>query len=243
MKLAQLGGMSTGMVVILSIVLVVPAFTQKPLNAYQQVMLSFSIADGANLPQWCSDLSSVLEKHQARAAVFVSGSVADAHPDCVSAFSGSPFIDIGSQTYSYANLTAIDYGAALDEVWDGKVAVDEAGGIDSKMFRAPYGSTDENVYSLLYRSSILADFSYSGQYNKYDAGQFVKFNIASYDWPDVPEKFDVAAGVPAAINFDNHDSAADIEATIAKLLSDPQVKLVNASDLTKTELTVRRHAA
>lgn len=244
MKLTQLGAISTGIVVILSIALVVPAFTHKQKQTIQQVLLSFSvIEDRGDLAEWCNGLSSVVAEYDAKAVIFFTGKVAETHPECISAFSDNTSIDIGSQTYSYIDLTTVGYESALEEVRNGKLAVDRAGNLTSKVFRAPYGSTDENIYSLLNRSGIFADFSYKEQYNWYQKNQFVKFDMAGYAWSE--ELADFLASmppteVPIMINFDNSISIEEIDNFISVVSSDQDLKLVNASDLTGKDLTVRR---
>jgi len=243
MKLAHLGAIATSTIIVIGLVMVIaPAYTHT-LNhdRLPPVMLSFSIVDAHNAPEWCADLSSVLSKHDVKAMVFVTGGVAEQHPECVSAFSSSK-IDIGSQTYSFANITSLEYTMALEEVKKGKSAVDAAGNLDSRLFKAPYGSTDDNTYSLLSRSGITADFSYELQYNKYEDGQFVKYGLVEYNESDYsPESIRglLEGKNPAIINFDNSDSIEQIDSFISALVSDKEIRLVNASELTGLELAAR----
>jgi len=242
MKLAQLGAIATTMVIAIGMVMVVaPAYTHTvEHNRLPPAMLSFSVVDTSNAPEWCTDLSSVLAKYDVKATVFVTGWVADQHPQCVTAFSDK--VDIGSQTYSYANLTGLDYTQALEEVRKGKSAVNAAGSLDSRLFQAPYGSTDANTYSLLSRSGIIADFSYESQYNKYEDGQFVKYGLARYEEPTYsPESIRdlFAAKKPAVISFDNSISIEQIDSFVSALAADSEIRLVNASELAGLELTAR----
>lgn len=251
MKLAHLGAISTGIVVVIGIVLIVPAFLRNGTGTDQGViiLLSFDIQgndDAEAVSSWCRDLASVLEKHRIKAAVFVSGEIAETKPECVTSFSSD--VDIGSQTYSYVNLTAIDYTDALEEVRAGKNAVDEAGEINSRLFKAPFGSTDENIYSLLKRSMILADFSYSSQYNKSENDLFIKYNLTSFSGNnDGQEQFFALISssspvtTPIAVNFDSSMQVEQIDEFISKLESvhNHRILFVNASDLTGLDLTIR----
>lgn len=242
MKLVYLGAISTGVIVVLSIALVIPAFTQRPYNI-QLVMLSITIKDSPEVSQWCDDLSVLFRTHEVKATVFVSGQLAEANSDCISALAENQNLDIGSQTYSYANLTAIpDYMVALDEVSQGKIAVDSAGNLDSRLFKAPFDATDENIYSLLNRSGILADFSYKSQYNKYYNGQFIKFDLRSYEFPPVTSDLsfiDQTDQTPVMINVDNSKPIENIESLVVKL-QQKDITIVNASELTGMDLTLRR---
>ncbi|MBI3638928.1 MAG: polysaccharide deacetylase family protein [Thaumarchaeota archaeon] len=237
MKIIHLGTIATGTVIILGIVMVVPAFMQsdQPLL----VLLSFSITDDRNLPVWCNQLSSVLKNNNVKAIVFVPGKIAQEHPECVSDLPNT--VDIGSETYDYVSLTSIqDYATQLEEVERGKNAVDAAGKIESKVFKAPHETTDQNIYSLLSRSGILADFSYNNQYNKYYNGQFIKFNLTSYDgvYYSVDFFHSLPVSDPVLINFDNSTPIEQIDSFITHLKS-PNVRFESATDLTGLELTKR----
>lgn len=206
----------------------------------RSVLLSFDIVDDNNLPNWCIDLSKTLEKNHVKAAVFVAGKIAEKYPQCVQAFHED--IDIGSETYSYVNLDSIlDYSLQLDEVKNGKNAIDKVGKLDSKLFRAPYGNTDDNIYSILSRSGILVDFSYSNQYNKFSEDKFIKYNLTSYNGAYHNAgffknlKFDKE---PLMINYDNTISVSEIDNFISNLKSD-NLRFVSASELTKVDLTNR----
>jgi peptidoglycan/xylan/chitin deacetylase (PgdA/CDA1 family) len=238
MKIIQVGAISTGTVILLGLALVIPAFLQPPQQLL--VLLSFSVLDQENTQQWCKELSSILSKQNVKAVVFVAGSTAEQYSECVSDFSNN--VDIGSQTYDYVELTSIsDYQVQLDQVKRGKIAVDRAGNLDSKLFKAPFGSTDENIYSLLNSSGILADFSYQNQYNKYYEDQFIKFDLVSYE--GLEESTDYyqnlkPEGGPVVINFDNQTPVEKIDQFVSKLKSS-HIRFVSASELTGIDLTVK----
>jgi len=236
MKIQHVGAIVTGIVIALGIAMVLPAFVRA--NPPQLVLLSFSVVDEQNIPNWCQDLSSVLTKYNAKAAVFFTGKVAEKHPDCITNL--PKYTDIGSQTYDYVSLTSIpDYETQLSEVKNGKAAIDKAGNLDSRLFRAPHGLTDINIYSILSRSDILADFSYSKQYNKYYDGQFIKFDLVSYNGTKYSPDFfrNVPENKPVLVNFDNSIPINKIDDFISHLKPD-NVRFVSATDLTSLDLTV-----
>jgi peptidoglycan/xylan/chitin deacetylase (PgdA/CDA1 family) len=252
MKMAYVGAISTSVVITIGIAMIVPAFLQHNIAGSiakrpTPVMLSFDVLEAETTSQdvddWCKVLALVLEEHDVPGALFLSGKMAKAHPECISSFSAD--IDIGSQTYSYAKLTSIDdYLQALKEVKEGKEAVDEAGKLDSKLFRAPYGSTDENIYSLLGRSNITADFSYKGQYNKYESGLFIRYDLITLNGTDYysisSDRLELSEK-PININFDNSMQPHDIDVVISELKSDygGDIVFVNPSGLTGVDLTIR----
>jgi len=229
---------ATSLVILGGVAIVLPDFIKQPEPT--NVLLTFEINDENNLPIWCLNLSEVLDKHHANAAIFISGKTAKEHPECITSFDSG--IDIGSQTYNYVNLNSIsDYSLKLDEVRNGKDAIDITGNLDSKLFRAPYGNTDENIYSILYRSNILADFSYDEQYNKYENGKFIKFQISNYNSSQYSEEFFSKLkenNKPIIINFDNSISIEQIDDFISAINS-KNIRIVSASQLTKTQLTIR----
>jgi peptidoglycan/xylan/chitin deacetylase (PgdA/CDA1 family) len=248
MKLAHLGAIATAAIIAIGVILAIgPAYTHtlerdKP----PPVMLSFSIVDDSqnkDIPQWCRDLSSILARHNVKATVFVTGKVAEENPGCVTALAAYSGIDIGSQTYSYVALPSLkDYTQALDEVKHGKAALDRAGNINSRLFKAPYGATDQNIYSLLSSSGISADFSYPSQYNKFEGGQFVKYNLASCgNCGESPDKVRQLLSMHSPVMIDIDSSTTEITEieSLVVALKNGNMDLVNASELTGLDLTVR----
>lgn len=241
MRMAALGALATGITICIGVVIAIGPSLVHTIEHNQPppVMLSFSVTGGQNLPQWCNDLSSILAKHNVKATVFVTGKIADEHPECVAAFAAVSGVDIGSETYSYVSLPSLDYLQAKEEVRQGKLAVDRAGHIESKLFRAPHGAVDENIYSLLSDAGIEADFSYASQYNKYEGGQFVRYDLVSCgcdSTQEVRSKLDLRS--PVMIEMDNNSPTGEIEGVITELKS-AGMHLANASELTGLDLTVR----
>jgi peptidoglycan/xylan/chitin deacetylase (PgdA/CDA1 family) len=245
MKMTYAGTIVTGIVVLLGIAIILPVYFQKRPISQSAVLLSFSIINDSNIPKWCNDLSSILREYDLKAAVFITGKVAERNPACVSSFS-SKDIDIGSQTYNYVNLTSIsDYSAALEEVRNGKEVLDKTGNLDSRLFKAPYGSTDQDIYSFLTRSGIVADFSYAQHYNKYENGTFIGYDLVSYDGAsnssDQINNIILSNNLPVLINFDNSTPVDQINTFISKLKSmGNSIYFVSASELTGLDLTARR---
>ncbi len=218
----------------------------KPPNEVQtqdRVMLTFSVLQSDGAVEWCKALSSTLNTYNLPATVFIVGKIAEQYPQTVLSFSNN--VDIGSETYNYTNLTTIPeslYNLKLEEVKQGKAAVDNAGHLDSKVFRAPYGATDQDIYSLLSRSGILADFSYNTQYNVYQNGQFIKFDSITYEGQDYPPDYFLTSykqpSLPLIIDFNNTYPISSIESYLAKLRTG-NFDFVNGSELVGMTLTTR----
>lgn len=260
MNLRHAGLVATGTIVVLGVVMIVPAFTQhQRIDNRGMVMLSFDIsfAGDEDASTWCKDLVSMLARHNnPKATIFVTGKIAETNPVCVTSFSSNNNYDIGSQTYSYANLVSLnDYAKALEEIQNGKHSVDKAGNIDSMVFRAPYGQTNQDIYSLLTRSGITADFSYVNHYNKYEgeAIGFVKhdlkvlpaandglqlFSLVSYDNNFMSQVSQNR--VPLEIIFDNSMKIEEIDKFLSEISADSKIRFVDASDITGVDLTAER---
>jgi peptidoglycan/xylan/chitin deacetylase (PgdA/CDA1 family) len=205
-----------------------------------KLMLCFSILEADDVTDWCKELSSILKNNSIEATIFFVGEVAEKNPECVTTFGEK--IDIGSQTYSYLDLTSIsNYSELLEEVRKGKSSVDNAGNIDSKSFRAPFGATDQNIYSLLSKNGIIADFSYENQYNIFQDGQFIKIEIVSFNWPEIPADLlmdEQKYAKPIIIHFDNSAPIFEIE-NLVNQLETTYLEIVSASNLVGKELTIR----
>lgn len=234
------------LVIIVGIALISPLFLRqaevdaKQVDAKQIVMLTFSILESDDVLEWCNNVSSILNTYNISATVFVVGRLAEQHPQALLYFSDN--VDIGSETYSHIDLTTIsDYSLKLQEVEKGKAAVDNAGHLYSKSFRAPYGATDQDIYSLLSRSDILADFSYKNQYNVYQNGQFVRYDATAFEGRDYSPDFFIRrdkTSKPLIINFDNTYPTSSIESFLSRLKTG-DFRFVNASGLVGVTLTLR----
>jgi len=242
LRLKHAALITTVLVLVAGFAMISPLFLRMDkADSRHRVMLSFSVSESADAPKWCQNLSSVLNSYEIGAAVFVVGKIAEQYPQVVSCFGDR--VDVGSQTYSNIALTSIsDYSLKLREVEEGKTAVDNAGNLYSRAFRAPFGATDQDIYSLLSRNGIMADFSYPDQYNLYLNGQFVRYDAEVYQGRDCsPDSLsmlpDIAA--PVIVNFDNTCPVSIIESFISGL-DKGKFKFVNASELAGFALTDRR---
>lgn len=237
LKLIKVSIIATSCLIILSGILFFPVFVPKEPPAI--LLLSFEITNEQNLPNWCTELSQVLEYNDINSVIFLRGKTAEKFPDCVTTFHNG--VDIGSQTYSYIDLQTIDdYSLQLDEIKHGKNAIDKIGNIDTKLFKAPYGSTDENIYSLLSRNGILADFSYEHQYNKFYKGKFIKFDSVYYHSPEINSIISVIKGSQEQIilSYDNLTPVTEIK-NLLTILKSENIRFVNPSELTGIDLTIR----
>lgn len=236
MKLILGAVIATALVIILGVLIVTPSFFENEKKT--SVMLTFNIHDDSNLDIWCHNLSEFLKSENSYGTIFISGELAQKNPSCVKSFSKK--FDIGSQTYSYASLPQIqDYGIQLQEVKKGRDAINVVGNMDSKLFKAPFGDTDENVYSILSSNDILADFSYQTQYNKYFNDKFLKFDLMTIDSKNISTsslQSIKSSTIPVQIEFDSSMTLDEIKKIFFQIKT-LNVNFVTASDITKMELT------
>jgi peptidoglycan/xylan/chitin deacetylase (PgdA/CDA1 family) len=246
LKLKTAAIISTACVIVAGFAMISPLFfrangaaTEPPVLP-QKVMLAFSVTEKDGVVEWCQQLASLLDDYDAGAIVFFPGQLAEKAPECIWDFDKKA--DIGSRTYSDVDLTTIaDYSLKLDEVEEGKRAIDEADEFVSKAFMAPFGVTDQDIFSLLERSGILADFSYENQYNVYENGGFVKHEALTCKGRDYQPDYFLALPYtekPVIIYFDNTSTISEIENYLSVLDKD-YFKLINASELAGFPLTIR----
>jgi len=241
LKLKIAATISTVLIIATGFFIISPLFYRSTdAETKQRILLTFSVGDSGESPAWCKNISSMLNFYDVSATVFIVGKVAEQHPECVTCFSNK--VDIGSQTFSDLNLTSIsNYEMQLEEVHKGKLAVDSAGNLYSRLFRAPNGEIDQNIYSLLSRNDILADFSYNCQYNVYLNNQFMKFEATVCDGSTCSADSILAqkkSSKPIIINFESGCPTELISNFIGTLKIGP-FDLVNASEITELNLTVR----
>lgn len=204
-----------------------------------RVMLSFEIKNNKNITEWCTELSLLLNENNITATIFFPGKIVEQNPTILTIFEKG--IDIGSQTYNYVNITSLDFTAQLNEIKKGKQIIDQKGNLNSQIFKAPYGETDENIYYLLTQNNITADFSYQTQFNLYENGQFIKYEAITSE--------NTIASIKTSLNilenhqlliipFENTNLIQDITEIILELKKF-DIQFVNASDLAGTDLTGR----
>jgi peptidoglycan/xylan/chitin deacetylase (PgdA/CDA1 family) len=241
LKLKHAAIIATVLTIVAGFTMISPLyFRPNEAEVKQEVMLSFSVSSDADVVRWCKEVSSILNAHKIGASVFFVGKVAEQYPQIITMFGEK--VDIGSQTYNNTDLTSIDdYSFKLEEVKRGKAAVDNAGNLYSRVFRSPFGATDDDIYSLLSRSDILADFSYGSHYNVYQQGQFIKYYARVYEAQSYSPDFFLNLNrnnEPIIINFDNTRPVSSLEAFLSQLMT-AKFEFINASELAGLTLTDR----
>ena len=217
------GAIITVFIIVIGVVLLYPALQQE--RPVDNVLLTFNIINSTNLPTWCNDLSRFLQDNKINSTIFITGAMADTYPNCVTSLSNGN--DIGSMRYSYDDIASIsNYTAQLNQIEQGKAAVDKQGKLNSTIFRAPHGHVDQNIYSLLTRVHILADFSYTDHYNIYTDGLSGK---TFYRFPMTSSKSSGNPNIPVMVTFYNYDSIKQIQ----DFINSGSHKFITASEVNR----------
>ena len=95
----------------------------------------------------------------------------------------------------------------------------------------------------------IADFSYTDQYNKYQDGQFIKYDLIAHNGSSSPSNdflnslSSSSIKKPVMVVFNNSIPINQIDSFIAKIKSEiGNIDFANASELTNIPLTVRSEA-
>jgi peptidoglycan/xylan/chitin deacetylase (PgdA/CDA1 family) len=240
MRLSTAGFLTTTIVIALGVVMIAPIFARTVHRAEPlSVALIFSVRS-ENSTTWCREVGSFLDSKDIHATVFFTGKAAEQGPGIVTAFKEG--VDVGSMSYDYLNLTSIqDYTQQLDQITRGKLKVEVAGGLTSRVFMAPYGSVNEDIYSQLERVGVIADFSYPDHYNKVYDGQFIRMELQIFDYSThTPGYYHSVSDKrePVAIRISDSTPSGEVIDFITQLASG-NVRFINASELTGLQLTTR----
>ncbi|NUP01524.1 MAG: polysaccharide deacetylase family protein [Nonomuraea sp.] len=102
--------------------------------------LTFDDGPGEHTPA----LLKLLKKERAKATFFLVGKQVERRPS-VAAQEAAQGHAIGDHTYSHPSLPTLNDNAILDELSTTQALIEEATGHRPKMYRPPYGHTDERV--------------------------------------------------------------------------------------------------
>ena len=111
----------------------------------------FTFDDGPN-PKTTPLVLDTLARHHVRAVFFMVGEMAGAHSQKVSAIIHRILRDghvIATHTMKHKDLCRVPEAAAVRDLDDGKATVEQAAGIPTAWFRAPFGSRCERLERML----------------------------------------------------------------------------------------------
>nr|MBA2764296.1 polysaccharide deacetylase family protein [Thermoleophilaceae bacterium] len=117
----------------------------------RRVALSFD--DGPD-PRWTPRVLRVLAAHRARATFFLTGARAIANPAIVRAQIAQRH-EIGNHGYTHPNMRRLSPDGLRRQVEGGATAIVRSGAPQPRLFRAPYGSFNEQVGAAAARSGAV----------------------------------------------------------------------------------------
>jgi len=106
-------------------------------------LVALTFDDGPD-PRWTPQVLEVLHRYGAGATFFDTGINALAHPDLIAAEIAGGH-EIGDHTWSHPDLRRLSPSAMRAELAKGADAIHAAGAPMPRLFRPPYGSTDDAV--------------------------------------------------------------------------------------------------
>lgn len=124
-----------------------PAATDKD---KKHVALTFD--DGPH-PKVTKQILDLLAKYDAKATFFMLGSRVEYYPDIAREVVAAGH-EIGNHTWTHPVLTKLDSAKVLKEFEQTEQAIFNAIGVNTKIFRPPYGATNERVKNLVPRTSV-----------------------------------------------------------------------------------------
>ncbi|MER1986394.1 MAG: polysaccharide deacetylase family protein [Solibacillus sp.] len=129
---------------------IVPSTPTEADKNKKHVALTFD--DGPH-PKVTKQILDLLKKYDAKATFFMLGSRVEYYPDIVREVSAAGH-EIGNHTWTHPVLTKMDSAKVLKEFEQTEHAIFTVLGENTKIFRPPYGATNERVKNLIPRTSV-----------------------------------------------------------------------------------------
>lgn len=113
----------------------------------EQKYIALTFDDGPH-PQYTNEILDLLKKHNIKATFFVLGQFAEEYPDLVRRQVNEGH-EIGNHTYSHFDITKISKDKFKEEFYRTQEIISSLTGVQSKVFRPPYGLYNENVVRII----------------------------------------------------------------------------------------------
>jgi peptidoglycan/xylan/chitin deacetylase (PgdA/CDA1 family) len=103
------------------------------------VALTFDACPTTHVPGFSPDIADQLQAAGIPATFFISGRWAEAHPAELARLASVPFFEIALHGYRHRHLRAGALDGAVEEIEDGRAALQHLGQTPQPLFRPPYG--------------------------------------------------------------------------------------------------------
>lgn len=109
--------------------------------------LALTFDDGPT--KYTRQILKILKKHGAHATFFQVGKQVREHPEITAQMASTPGVEIGNHTDAHALLSQLGLGDQEHQITGGAQAIIDAGGRAPRLFRPPYGATNDTTMKLL----------------------------------------------------------------------------------------------
>lgn len=113
----------------------------------EQKYIALTFDDGPH-PQYTTEILDLLKKHNIKATFFVLGQLAEEYPEIIKRQAAEGH-EVGNHTYSHFDITKLSKGELEEEFNKTQDIISSLTGIESKVFRPPYGLYNENVVKII----------------------------------------------------------------------------------------------
>ena len=131
-------------------------FWQKPGSSGRadapEKLVALTFDDGPN-PNYTPRIATILARYGVHATFFQEGCMVSMYPELTRALQAQGHC-IGNHTYSHPCLTRISASQIRREIAEGQEALSTRAGIQSHLFRPPYGEWDDRVYQEAERAHL-----------------------------------------------------------------------------------------
>ncbi|NLY46255.1 MAG: polysaccharide deacetylase family protein [Tissierella sp.] len=113
----------------------------------EQKYIALTFDDGPH-PQYTTEILDLLKKHNIKATFFVLGQLAEKYPDIIKRQVNEGH-EVGNHTYSHFDITKISKDEFKEEFRRTQDIISSLTGVESNVFRPPYGLYNENVVKII----------------------------------------------------------------------------------------------
>ncbi len=120
------------------------------------VALTFDACPTSHVPGFSPDIADQLQAAGIPATFFISGRWAEAHPAELARLASVPFFEIALHGYRHRHLRAGALDGAVEEIEDGRAALQHLGQAPQPLFRPPYGDHPALLADAARRAGVTA---------------------------------------------------------------------------------------
>lgn len=181
--------------------------------------VAFTFDDGPH-EQVTPRVLDTLKKYGAKGTFFMLGTEVNKYPDIVKRIATEGH-ELGNHSHNHPDLTKLDYGSVERHFSDTRSTIEQITGINTSLFRPPYGAVNGNVLSAAGNTG----------------SSIILWSVDSLDWDSrnahsiYNEVMQNVKGGSIVLMHDLYSSTADALERILKTLKDQGFEFVTVSEL------------